>query len=114
MMKAIEDRRILNTDNLSESPYSDHAMLAKQGLRAGINCPLIASGKAIGSLNVGSKYVNAYTDKDEQILFHISSHLANNLENQKLIDRNVELVNNMLPAGIAEQLKLNPGQLIAD
>lgn len=49
-----------------------------------MNAPLIIGGKALGTLNVGSKKANAYSSHDEQILQHIAAKLAANI-NQRLL-----------------------------
>jgi PAS domain S-box-containing protein len=49
-----------------------------------MNAPLVIGGKAIGTLNVGSKEANAYSAHDQQILLQIASLLASNI-NQRLL-----------------------------
>ena len=112
--EAVNKNVILYTEDLAKSPFKDHQMISKSGLRSTINCPLITGGKAFGSLNVGSMEVSGFKKEDENLLFFISSHLSANLENRRLFAKNEKLLFNVLPKFIAKRLKTNNAEPIAD
>ncbi len=83
--KAVMDRRMVLVNDALESNWLDSQKLGKAGLRSLLNAPLIIGGDVIGTLNVGSKQVNAYSPQDQQLLTQIASMLATTLENKRLL-----------------------------
>lgn len=83
----VRERRIVNTPDAQQSDLKDVQGLAKQGIRSAISAPLIASGRVIGTANLASETINAFSQRDENILQQAASLLAATLENQRLFDQ---------------------------
>ncbi len=65
------------------NPVSQHVREAalKAGLRSGMGVPLIARGKTIGTLNMTSKVMGQYTEKDGDFLFEVARQISLALQN---------------------------------
>ncbi len=68
-----------------DSAYPDLAHLANEGLVSTIKAPLLVSGEALGTLNVGSCQDELYGDADLAILTQIAALMATNIERLRLI-----------------------------
>lgn len=93
--QAITTLKICNTPDLQGLTGIDVQQLLARGFRSAINCPLIAAGQVLGTLNMASPNVAAFDSQDEFMLYHISASLAASLEirreNQAVKDKNSEL-----------------------
>jgi class 3 adenylate cyclase len=138
--KVVRDLKIWNSPDLTGLAEPDSQLLVARGMVSAINCPLIAGGRVLGTLNMASDKPAAFDDQDEFMLFHISASLAASLElrretqavKEKVTELSVltqnltvsraaaekarelaeserkrsdELLLNILPAPIAEELK---------
>lgn len=56
-------------------------------MRSRMSAPLIAGGRVIGVINVGSKKPNAYTTRDQNLFLQIASLLASGIESRRLFSR---------------------------
>ena len=61
------------------SPRMKHAY--DDGLRSGCIIPLVAHGRALGTLDVASRSESAFTDADAELLTHIAAQIAIAVEN---------------------------------
>lgn len=109
---AIQQRRLIVTQDMAESAYTDVRVLAEAGLRSCMNMPLITGGQVIGTLNIASKRLAAFSDKDEKLVQHMAGILAANIQNRRLVSmltdslkQSERLLLNVLPASIAERMK---------
>ncbi len=80
--KGIEQERTLLASRLLVQSESYAKLL--QGMASRIHAPLMATGTIIGTLNVASKQVNAFTQRDEHLLLQIASLLASTIQSQRL------------------------------
>ena len=67
--------------------YPDSAKMAEAGLQTTLLIPLVASGRIIGTLNVGHKTATAYSDLDEYIGSQVGTLLATAIEARRLDER---------------------------
>jgi len=76
--KAVQERRliIVPDDRSPDLPEIHSSMVA----------PLIAGTRVLGTLNVGSKHVNAYTQRDGNLLLQVSSLLSSAIANRQLFE----------------------------
>jgi len=56
----------------------------KQGIQSMVFLPLIVNDKAIGSLSLGSRHPNAYSQSQVQLLSQLASRIATPIENARL------------------------------
>jgi diguanylate cyclase (GGDEF)-like protein/putative nucleotidyltransferase with HDIG domain len=56
----------------------------KQGIQSMVFLPLIVNDKAIGSLSLGSRHPNAYSQSQVQLLVQLASRIATPIENARL------------------------------
>jgi diguanylate cyclase (GGDEF)-like protein len=56
----------------------------KQGIQSMVFLPLIVNDKAIGSLSLGSRHPNAYSQSQMQLLSQLASQIATPIENARL------------------------------
>jgi len=82
--QAVQEKRLIRTADLRESEALDAIQLAGQGLRAGVNAPMVSGERVMGSLNAGSHEPGVYSARDESLLMQIASFLATTLENTRL------------------------------
>ena len=67
------------------SVYLDLAHMAGEGLVSIMRAPLLVSGEALGTLNVGSCQADLYGDTELSILVQIAALMATNIERLRLI-----------------------------
>jgi GAF domain-containing protein len=84
---AVRQNQIIVTPDIREGDFLEFSQLAEQGLRSTITVPLAASGQMIGTLNVGSKKLNAYSDRDKNLMLQIASLLASTIESRRLFEQ---------------------------
>jgi GAF domain-containing protein len=82
------------------------------GIFAFMVAPLIASGRVIGTLNIGSKTTNTFGPREERLVLQIASLLATTIESRRLLaqtrQRAEELaVVNRIARTISEALELD-------
>jgi len=83
-------KAIVESDLLQESMFVTGERHLKQGVRSIVCLPLIAKGRAIGSLSVGSRHPNAYSKRHIMFLEHLASQIATPIENAQLYAEVVE------------------------
>ena len=76
--------RPLRIGNLLESTYLENEKLAEQGLRSTLIVPLVSGRKVLGTLNMASTKMDAFTGQDEALLMQIAPLLAARIESQRL------------------------------
>ena len=82
--KAIRERRVIYTRDLSTCEADDSRELAAIGIRSTVNAPMLIGERAVGSLNVGRKTTVAFSGVDEVLLLQIASYLAATVDNLRL------------------------------
>jgi PAS domain S-box-containing protein len=76
---AIDENRLVS---VSEAQDSDLG-----GMRSFLVAPLHTGGRAIGTLNVGSKQPNAYEPRDGDLVLQIAAILSSAIENKRLLEQ---------------------------
>jgi hypothetical protein len=109
---AIERMQVVRTGHASRVAYRDDKRLAQRGIRSVITAPLIAGGRAIGTLNVGAERRSAFDTSDVQILQQVASVLASNIELRRTLVKldyalrdSERVLHHVLPERVAERLK---------
>jgi diguanylate cyclase (GGDEF)-like protein/putative nucleotidyltransferase with HDIG domain len=81
----VTHRAPLVEPNLSkESRFWTGKNHLKQGIQSMVFLPLIVNDKAIGSLSLGSRHPNAYSQSQVQLLSQLASQIATPIENARL------------------------------
>lgn len=76
-------RPLIGLGNEGEEAVEDPDLI-RLGIRSAVMVPLIIHGQAIGTLNLGSKNLNAYSDEDALFLQQVADHFAIFIENARL------------------------------
>lgn len=71
---------LLRFEVSEESPLADLQQLAKAGIRATMNAPLIVLGEVIGTINVGTVNPDAWDDGAERLFAHWAAMVSSSLE----------------------------------
>jgi len=74
---------VVESDLSQESRFGTAKYHLKQGVRSIVYLPLIAKGKAIGSLIVASRHPNAYSQRHIMLLEQLASQIAMPVENSQ-------------------------------
>ena len=74
------------TDIEQEMDFDEQPELVEQGMKSQINIPLIAKGKALGSLNLTSVRKSAFDEDTVKRLQPIADQLALALDSQRLFE----------------------------
>jgi signal transduction histidine kinase/DNA-binding response OmpR family regulator/HPt (histidine-containing phosphotransfer) domain-containing protein len=82
--KAIREKRLVRQDDLRNSHGREARRLLSMGIQSNMNAPLILGEQVIGTLNVGSKKLAVYAERDESLLTQIAAFLTTTLENTRL------------------------------
>ncbi len=77
-------KAMVESDLSQESQFVMAKSYLKQGLRSIVYLPLIAKGKAIGSLIVASRHPNAYSQRHMILLEQLASQIAMPIEHSRL------------------------------
>ena len=77
-------KAIVESDLSPQSQFVTAKSYLKQGVRSIAYLPLIAKGRAIGSLIVASRHRNAYRHRQMMLLERLASHIAIPIENSRL------------------------------
>ena len=75
------------------APQIKHAY--NDGLRSGCVIPLVAHDRALGTLDIGSRRENAFTDEDAELLTHVAGQIAIAIDNA-LVYREVKQLKDKL------------------
>ena len=84
--RAVQEKHLVRTDDLTRSKEVDAGELAQSGLRAAMSAPILIGDKAVGTLDAASMMVRMYSARDESLLMQIASSLAAILENARLFE----------------------------
>jgi len=71
--------------NILEESYIDTDALSDGGVRSIMVAPLSAGGEVIGTLNIGKNESHAYSSRDENLIFSISSLVSSTIDNRQLL-----------------------------
>ena len=71
-------------DLATEATYSDETFIAREGVRATVQLPLVAAGEGVGVLLLDSRTPGAYTERDLELLDPLAQQLALALQNARL------------------------------
>ena len=83
--KSIQQSELLNTPDIDlVKDMPDALGLYHQGLRSLVSAPLITVERVIGTLNLASNDVNAFSNEDEALLTTIATFLSTTIYNQQL------------------------------
>ncbi|MHB1325349.1 MAG: ATP-binding protein [Thermoleophilia bacterium] len=75
-----------NTKVIKEMDFDEQPELVEQGMKSQVNTPLIAKGKALGSLNLASIRKSAFDEDTVKRLQPIADQLALALDSQRLFE----------------------------
>ncbi len=81
---AVRTRRLVKTPYLHESTAGDSRELLKQGFNATMSAPLVFGERILGTINVGSRTPDPFSERDEKLLMQIAAYLAATAENKRL------------------------------
>lgn len=84
-------RAALRRDLEKEGKYFNDRRLASEGIRSDCVVPMLARGKCIGTLNVGSKVLNQYSEEDAEFLQEVATQVALAIENMQAYEEINEL-----------------------
>jgi GAF domain-containing protein len=84
--RAVQERRLVRTDDLAGSGAADASVLAQAGLRSAMSAPILIGDRAVGTLNAASMMRRMYSARDESLLMQIASSVAAILENARLYE----------------------------
>jgi formate hydrogenlyase transcriptional activator len=73
----------LRRDLEKEGKYFNDRRLATEGIRSDCVVPMLARGKCIGTLNLGSKVLNQYSEEDAEFLQEVATQVALAIENMQ-------------------------------
>ncbi len=85
--RAIAERRLIRTDDLTSSSAPDALLLVRDGYRSNLVAPMITGSQVLGTLNVASTRPSAFGELEERLLTHVSGFLAATIQNTRLIQR---------------------------
>ncbi len=78
-----ERRAALRHDLEKEQQYLNDQRLVAEGIRSYCVVPMVARGKCIGTLNVGSRAKNQYSEQDAEFLQEVATQVALAVENMQ-------------------------------
>ena len=78
-----ERRAALRRDLEEEGRFSNDRRLVAEGIKSDCVVPMIARGKCIGTLNVGSKTKEQFSEKDADFLQEVATQVALAVENMQ-------------------------------
>ena len=82
--RAIQDQRYVVVNNTADSKQIDTQQLHKAGIMSTLIAPLVTGGRTIGTLNVGSQKVDAFSLSEQEMLRQIATLMASALESRRL------------------------------
>ena len=82
--EAFRYKRVINVPDTRQYDFLDARKLSEQGVFSTLNAPLTVGDKILGTLNVGSLKVNAYTNNDMILLQQTAALVASMMENRRL------------------------------
>ena len=85
------DRPVVRNDLDATREYTFEHLLHASGLRSHCTVPLILEGKSLGSIGVGSRQPNQYSDAELTFLQEVANHVALAVANLESYDRIKEL-----------------------
>lgn len=86
-----EKRPLIRRDLQKEARVRPEDQLLKEGIRSYVAVPLTAKGKIIGTLNVGSRSPDRYSEEDAKFLLEVATQVALALENMLAYEEIAEL-----------------------
>lgn len=83
--RVLDQKRPYRVHDLEKEPHSapPEYRLADEGIRSTVVVPLMVKGKAIGTLNVGSRQPDRYTADDTALLQEVAKQIALAVENMR-------------------------------
>ena len=78
-----QQRPVLRRDLEKEQQYPNDRRLVAEGIKADCLVPLIVGGRSIGTLNVGSKTRDRYSEADMEFLQEVGNQVALAVENMQ-------------------------------
>jgi GAF domain-containing protein len=109
MAKALHDNRVI----ANNQPSSDNI------IKSSMIAPIYSAGRAIGTLNIGSKKANALTNREESLLQQLATMLSSVIENKQLLaaaqaraerERQVRTITDKIRRGVDREAILNIAQ----
>ena len=85
--QVVLQKRIFRCNDIRTENYFGFKEISKSGLRSVMSAPVIIGKKVIGTLNISSFEVNAYTGFDEEVFSHIATLHSKTLENLRLREK---------------------------
>jgi PAS domain S-box-containing protein len=109
MAQALHDNRVIANNEPSSDNKIQSSMIA----------PIYSSGRAIGTLNIGSIKTNALTNREETLLQQLATMLSSVIENKQLLaaaqaraerERQVRTITDKIRRGVDRETILNIAQ----
>ncbi|MEM9462947.1 MAG: ATP-binding protein [Myxococcota bacterium] len=82
--EAFSQGHIVVCQDLSQRDLRDTNLLCSAGLASAMTTPIEATGRTIGTLNVASRQLNAFTDRHQALFEHVAASLGAAMENMNL------------------------------
>jgi formate hydrogenlyase transcriptional activator len=79
-------RAALRRDLEKEGKYFNDRRLMAEGIKSDCVVPMMARGKCVGTLNVGSKALNQYCEEDAEFLQEVATQVALAVENMQVYE----------------------------
>jgi formate hydrogenlyase transcriptional activator len=79
-------RAAIRRDLGKEGKYFNDRRLAAEGIKSDCVVPMMARGRFIGTLNVGSKALNQYSEEDAEFLQEVATQVALAVENMQVYE----------------------------
>jgi len=81
--RAIQEREVLRIDDVRHHDVYEASLLLKMGILSTMVAPIVVGERVLGTINTGSKRVDAYAARDEELLLQIAAFLGITLENAR-------------------------------
>ncbi|MEM7348370.1 MAG: GAF domain-containing protein, partial [Chloroflexota bacterium] len=84
LRRLIKSKRVRINSDLTNSKDEPDSQLVAQGIKSTIVAPLVVGNRVIGTLNIGSKTLDAYDSSHEGLMQQIGTMLATTIESRRL------------------------------
>ena len=84
--RAVREKQLVNTPDLTQSPAADAGQLVEQGLRSSLTAPMIVQDNVIGTLTLANAKKDVGDDRNAALLMQIAATVGAKLENLRLLD----------------------------
>jgi two-component system NtrC family sensor kinase len=112
----IEEKALLRRDLREEQSFTPDGEALAAGLLSDISVPLVFKTRGLGVLTLSSRKLNAYSDRDLEILCQVAGQLAAAIENARLfgeLERRLDEVQALFTVGQSLVTTLNLDKVLS-